>query len=808
MADVTLGTVLRHLRRAGAPRPGDALSDGQLLDGFVRQRDETAFAALLSRHGPMVLGVCRRVLRQPHDAEDAFQATFLVLVRQADSVRRRDSLASWLYGVALRTARRARLDAARRRLREERAAVAQDQGPADEPDWRDLRAVLDEEIAGLPEKYRGPLVLCHLEGQTNAQAARRLRVPLGSLSKRLARARGLLRGRLLRRGVALSAAALGTVLAGQGGAAVPPLLARTATGTALLALAGGAGVPAPVAALAGGVARALFLGRVRAWLPGLVALGLLIGGGLAALGPHGQAAPTDEAPARPAPAVAREEAPAHDRADLNAVKRHLFLRNGGNAKSEAAVAAGLAWLAKQQAEDGHWSLDGSAKEGNDTAGTAFGLLPLLGAGYTPEDGKFATSVRLGLAYLTTHQGKDGGFTGGMYAHGLATCALCQAYALTGDPKLAAPARAAVDYIVKAQHTAGGWRYEPGQPGDLSVTAWQVAALGDARAAGLDVPRTTRDGAAKFVQSCRAGVGYSYLPGVGTATPTMTAAGLLSSSCLGRGADEAAFRDGVHTLAQAETPGAYYLHWAAGVLRRHGGDDWHGWNAKVRDALVTGQQEDGGWPAAGDPYAAAGGRLMVSSLTLLTLEVYYRDDLPLAVNAPRPRTPADLEAVWSDLAADSATARRAVWALARSPHEALPLLERALTPQPRPAVNDKQVARLIAGLDDDDFDAREQASAALAKLGAAAGPALRRALKESESAEVRRRLEALLAGLEGARFTSERQRLLRAVEVLEYVGTPEARRVLRRVVHDAPEADLARAAEAALRRLGPSFDRAP
>src|SRR5207244_4713762 len=103
MADATLGTVLRHLRRLGAPRPGGDLSDGQLLDAFLRRRDEAAFAALLSRHGPLVLGVCRRVLRHPQDADDAFQATFLVLVRRADSIRRHDSLASWLYGVALRT---------------------------------------------------------------------------------------------------------------------------------------------------------------------------------------------------------------------------------------------------------------------------------------------------------------------------------------------------------------------------------------------------------------------------------------------------------------------------------------------------------------------------------------------------------------------------------------------------------------------------------------------------------------------------------------------------------------------------------
>src|SRR5262249_35104222 len=123
MTDATLGTVLRHLRRLGIARPGDDPSDRQLIDAFLRARDEAAFATLLSRHGPMVLGVCRRVLRHPQDADDAFQATFLVLVRRAGSIRRLDSVASWLYGVALRTARRAKLDAVRRQRREEMSAT-------------------------------------------------------------------------------------------------------------------------------------------------------------------------------------------------------------------------------------------------------------------------------------------------------------------------------------------------------------------------------------------------------------------------------------------------------------------------------------------------------------------------------------------------------------------------------------------------------------------------------------------------------------------------------------------------------------
>jgi RNA polymerase sigma factor (sigma-70 family) len=811
MPDATLGTLLGRLRRLAAARPGEGRSDGQLLDDFLRARDESAFAALLRRHGPMVLGVCRRVLRHAHDADDAFQATFLVLVRRGDSVRRQQSLAGWLYGVALRTARRARLDAARRRRREGRAAGRPAGAAADDADWRDLRAVLDEEIAALPQKYREPLVLCHLEGHTHLQAARRLGVPAGSLSKRLARARGLLRGRLLRRGVALSAAALLAVLAGQGTAAVPPALGRAAAGTALLALAGGATAAGRVAALADGVTRALFLGRVKAGLIGLAVLGLVIGAGVLAGRPVPSAPPPGGAPAQPAPAqpapADRKPPPRRDRKALDAIKQRLLLRAGGNAKSEAAIAAGLLWIAKQQAADGRWPLDALGGQKNDVAGTAFGLLPLLGAGHTHKDadGPFAKNVQAGLDFLIAGQQKDGDLGGGAYAHALASRALFQAYALTGDPKLAAPARLALDYVVRGQNEAGGWGYTPGSPrGDLSVTAYQVAALRDARAAGLDVPQPALDAAARFVQSCRAGGGYAYLPGVGAApTLTMTAAGLHALGGAGGDTTTDEFRGGLRKLA-ADAPGpagsVYAAHWAADVLRRHGGDDWPKWNAAVRDRLVARQEADGGWPAKGQEYADAGGRLMISSLTLLTLEVYYREDLALAA-ASRPLGPNELEAAWSDLAAaDAVRARRGLWALAGSPERALPFLKEALAPAPAPAADDKQTTRLIAALDDDSFEARERASAELAKLGGAVEPALRRALERPPSAEARRRLEALLAKLEGARFTPEHRRALRAIEVLEEIGTPEAEKVLSRLAKESPVAYLAAAAKAALARL--------
>ncbi len=175
----------------------DALTDGELLQRFAQQHEEAAFAALLRRHGPMVLSVCRRVLHRIDDAEDAFQATFLVMVEKAHRLRRPELLGNWLYGVAYRTALHARRRVARRSEREKEAAAMSSDAVSDrEIESRELRRVLDEELHRLPQKYRAPLVLCYLEGKTNEEAARLLGWPSGSMSYRLARGRELLRGRL------------------------------------------------------------------------------------------------------------------------------------------------------------------------------------------------------------------------------------------------------------------------------------------------------------------------------------------------------------------------------------------------------------------------------------------------------------------------------------------------------------------------------------------------------------------------------------------------------------------------------------
>jgi RNA polymerase sigma factor (sigma-70 family) len=193
------------LRYTASSAPKEELSDEQLLEAFVRHRDEAAFTALMRRHGPMVLGVCRRVLRHADDADDAFQATFLVLVHKAGSLQQPSLLASWLHGVAYRTAQHARVRAARRHKHEAAAATTLLATTDPETDWQEMRESLDEELHRLPEFYRAPLVLCYLEGKTNVEAAHILGWPPGSMSGRLAKARALLRERMTRRRRALPA---------------------------------------------------------------------------------------------------------------------------------------------------------------------------------------------------------------------------------------------------------------------------------------------------------------------------------------------------------------------------------------------------------------------------------------------------------------------------------------------------------------------------------------------------------------------------------------------------------------------------
>ena len=281
MRNGALRDVVQFIRHITPPGPMDDIPDGQLLECFIDHADEAAFATLLRRHGRLVLAVCRRALPCVQDAEDAFQATFLVLARNARSIAKRGSVASWLHGVAHRIARRARADIAKRRALEGCGR------PAASPDflqdlvWQDLRSILDGEVSRLPEKYRAAFVLCYMEGKSNEEAARLLGCPRGTVSSRLVRARAILRERLTGRGLGLSAAFITTGLSGSmTSAAVPGKLAGVTVRAALQLgtgrLAGGSLVSAHVITLMEGGLKTMTKLKMAVVL--LLPLGLVVAG--------------------------------------------------------------------------------------------------------------------------------------------------------------------------------------------------------------------------------------------------------------------------------------------------------------------------------------------------------------------------------------------------------------------------------------------------------------------------------------------------------------------------------------------------
>jgi RNA polymerase sigma factor (sigma-70 family) len=343
------GGVLRQLHMLLGAGGLDERNDGQLLDQFCARGDEAAFTELVRRHGPMVLGVCRRLLGGA-DADDAFQATFVVLFRRARSLERRGSLAGFLYTVAYHVALRARAASARRRSQERQVVDMPRADCRTEEVWRDLQPVLDDELNRLPDKYREPVLLCYVQGKTNEEAARLLRLPVGTVKSRLSRARDLLKGRLSRRGVTLATGVLAAVLAERASAAVPNrLLATTIHTTLLLAAGPAAGPAAPAVALAEGALKAMFATRFKIASSVLLAVGVFavaVGVGLGTRTALAQRQDEAAPQAAPTPAGAKEQppragqvpAPAEEKKEIAITGRVLDAAGKPVAGAEVAVA--------------------------------------------------------------------------------------------------------------------------------------------------------------------------------------------------------------------------------------------------------------------------------------------------------------------------------------------------------------------------------------------------------------------------------------------------------------------------------------
>jgi len=310
-----LHQTIRYLRRTALNADSNGMADGQLLLCFLNEGEDAAFEILLRRHGRMVLGVCQRILKNSSDAEDAFQATFLVLLRKADSLLDRQTIGNWLYGVAHHVALKARAAAGKRRLKERQAAEARAaELPVEEILWQEWRPLLDQEVQRLPPKYRNLIILCDLEQKSYKEAATLTGCSAGTVAGRLSRARQLLARRLTRYGVQLSVVSLAALLAQNGAAASLPTslvadamnAATAATGRAAVAGA----ISSPVAALTNGVLQAMWMTQLKQLLAVLVlAAGIsasaLLYQAIAAEPAQTQANAVDDDPSGPRAVIAR-----------------------------------------------------------------------------------------------------------------------------------------------------------------------------------------------------------------------------------------------------------------------------------------------------------------------------------------------------------------------------------------------------------------------------------------------------------------------------------------------------------------------
>jgi RNA polymerase sigma factor (sigma-70 family) len=785
--------VLRHVHRLVPPPGMEHPPDRQLLERFLACRDEAAFAALVRRHGAMVLGVGRRLLHDAHAAEDVFQATFLILARNAPSIRKQQAVGSWLYGVAYRVAVRARRAAASRRRRERHAPPLLPADPAVEVTWRELGAVLDEELRRLPERYRAPLVLCVLEGKTQEEAARELGCCKSTLRRRLEQGRERLRRRLLRRGVALSVGLLAAAISQRPAAAVPAALVEATVRAGLLSWAGpemAKAVSAEVAGLVEGVSMAPAVTRLTT-LAAVVLVVVLLGTGAGWLARHVEAA----RPAPPKPAFEAAEPPR----DPPAEPRGPLLRelnHEGFVRVVAFTPGGKTLLSGGE-EDRRvrlWDVTAGEEVVQMRTDKQLTGIALSRDGTTVATGEVEGTVRLWQAATGKPLATLKGHTADVYGLGFApdgkTLAsvgndqrVCVWEVATGkrlhelpvapaemfcvafspDGKTLASGGRGAGTTVSLWDVATGKELPPpqGQPRE----AWGVAFSPDgkllAAACGRDSPALR-----VWDVETRKQVHEMETAGEQTATVAFSPNGKLLAS--GRLSGQVYLwevltgNEVAHVAAhEARRYGTYSVSFASdGKRLASGGEDGF-----VRLWEVRGLgQPPRTWPAE------------------------------LAAK--------DLDALWDDLAsADAAPAYQAVWALAAAPRQALPLCrERLLRP---PAGQDpelpQRIARLIADLDGDRYEVREKATLALMKLGKAAEPAVRQALESPPSLEARRRLERVLAPLEEKGLTGDMRQALRAVAVLEYVGSPEAEEVLKKVAKDATDDRVRREAAAAVDR---------
>jgi RNA polymerase sigma factor (sigma-70 family) len=770
--------LLPHLRQLVA-RPGDETSDRELLRRFGTHRDEAAFAEIVRRHGPMVLRVCRRVLHGGPDADDVCQAAFLLLAQQAMSARWHESVAGWLFQTAYRLSLKARTAARRRSRREALARTPPPADPLADLSARELQAVLDEELNRLPEKYRAPILLCCLEGRSRDEAARCLNWPLATVKDRLERGRERLRLRLARRrlllGTALASAWLLEGAAPADGAAVARAAVALIRGQATLADL----LPDRVAALAKGVMTTMFL-RKTATL-GLMGLALvLIGTGvvMALTNRRESLDPVSAEPPRSATVDAGSPQPLSQPliGHKGAVRAAAYSADGKRILTAGADKTARIWDAAS-ARQIH-KLD-QPDEGAGVAVSADGTQLAV-----------TSSGKAGwLVVWDALSGKELWRTADQQRG-------CGAVAVSPDGKLLAAGLGRGSVMTfdfpsgrELTRTAG---LGTGAPAAAAFSPdGKLLAVGDS-GGGIHL----LDPVGRLVSSSRGsrpitalafladGSRLAYTDGLKAVVTMDTATRKPATAFTGTDTIRtlAVTGDGKQ-LATVEAGGTIRL-WDVATAR----EERHFLARGVVNALA---------------FSPDGKRIVTAGEDGAIVWDLTRDEKPL----PRDfkLTDKDLDALWTDLASDDGGKVYGATRLLRAdPTRSVPFLRECLKPK-EAGPDEKKLKQLIADLDADEFDKRENATNELQRLGRAAEGALRAALAGTPSAEVSSRAGRLLKllGGEGQTLTAEQQREVRAVRVLEQVGTPEAAKVLEALAKDSPGWWVAQEAKDALRRLAPA-----
>ena len=810
--------ILRYVHGLVGRSVAGAHSDRQLLESFASLRDEAAFAALVERHGALVWGVCRRVLGRDQDAEDAFQATFLVLARKAGSVRWRQEIANWLYAVAVRVAHRARSRAQKQRCLESEAVAVAKANEVPDSDSFELIEMVDEEVSRLPEKYRKPVVLCCLEGKTYAEASRLLGWPEGTTSARLSRARHLLRRRLTRRGLALSGAAA-AILTGTGSAAaaVPAGFAEITARAAPLFAAHQA-ISGPAVTLAEGILEAMFLTRLKITVVVLLTLGVL-GAGLGL-----RAQPGGSQAADPKAIGSQDKKP--DKAPAKDKKAE----DESKTKSKRPERADIVQPAMMPLAQGKGAVTAVA--------------------FSPDGKTVATACANKTVRLwdlsTGRQSKKMTYEPPYFGGRLDASPTGVAFTADGKGLVCLCAEGMM-YSWDANTERLVWKSNNGGSSQGRKNMMAVFADGSRLVTGFSFNSSRGPASGRYVFDMRTGkeiMGFSgggmtfghtirglavspdgkliasagkegviYLWDIATAKEFRR---LKGAACNG-----VVFAPKGDAVAVAEDKGLRVFDIETGKERFHRdskevvravayapdgktlatvGDDrvvrlWDAANGKQKRQFgdVQGKLAAIAFAPDGKRLVSVGadGTAMVWDLT--------KEEKPLPKDLKL--TEKDLMGLYADLASNDGIKSYAAGRMLRAdPARSLPFLNERLKPR-GPTADETKIKKLIADLDADTFKTREAATKALQELGKNAEPLLRQALANPPSAEAQTRLKKLLALLgKKAPLTAEQQRDVRVVRLIEQTGTPEAKKLLEALIKESLGWWVTQEAKEALERL--------